>query len=407
MRPRRRFVFLVLTLLAAGCATPLATRDEFVKRPYLQRPTTTEATVRWSTASPRACLVTYALEEKRSRTSRIPPEPVAAVEVQPFDFVGTRRREYLFRLRPALLKPGATYTYAVRCGESRHQGTFRTSPSPSGPLAPSAFTFIAYGDSRSGWDVHAELTSRFLNHRPAFILHTGDMVRRDTAERWQKNFFDPLGPTLAYVPLWPARGNHEGAAHYYRKYLDLPGGKTYYSFDYGNAHFVCLDSTGSVEESRMLEWCETDLAASKARWKFVFYHHPSYDVAGHLSHWGRKDFLPVFRKYGVDVVLTGHSHSYQRFHPMYTKGENQARPITHIVTGGGGAPLTTIKRSRPHVAAARIEYHYMVFQVAGDMLSCRVINDAGKEIDAFRIKKIDGQPDAASRAAAMREETFR
>jgi 3',5'-cyclic AMP phosphodiesterase CpdA len=97
--------------------------------------------------------------------------------------------------------------------------------------------------------------------------------------------------------------------------------RLYYSFDYANAHFVCLDtllgrSDPSGKYQAMLEWCEKDLAGSKATWKIVFYHEPSYDLGSYYSKWGRRDAVPLFRKHQVDLVLQGHDHTYARTHKI-------------------------------------------------------------------------------------------
>lgn len=380
--------------MLGGCK-PAASEQapRFAKLPYLQNPGRTEIIIRWATTGPTTCTVHYGIEGAVATT----------LKEQPFDWAYAapdgNEREHLYRARLTALTPGSQYRYAVTCGKTTIAGTFRTAPEADEP-----FTFIAYGDSRTRTDVHSEVASCFRQHRPAFILHTGDMVNYGLYAEWQEQFFDPLGGVLRDVPLWPARGNHEGDAVAFAQLFELPGGATYYSFDYANAHFVCLDSM-QVRNEQMLEWCAKDLAASRATWKFVFFHEPAYDAGRYRSRWGREDFLPVFRKYGVDFVLAGHTHNYQRFHPMVTRGENAEHPITHIVTGGGGAPLYSL-RGHSYLAAAESSYHYVVFHIDGKRLSLRALRPDGTEIDTLTVSKTDDRFDKEYLSEALPEDDF-
>ena len=380
---------LLIFVLLAGCQPSDRRRaDRFVKTPYLQNPSRTEMTIRWTTGSRRECQVKYGIERLSNE-----------LKVGIYRTEDSDPPEYLYRARLTGLKPGTMYRYVVISAGYRSAGTFRTFPDK-----PTPFSFIAYGDSRTQVEIHQAVVSRFPKHEPAFILHTGDLVGSGAFAEWQGQFFEPTANIIREIPLWPARGNHEGDAVALRRLFTFPDDKLYYSFDYANAHFVCLDSE-MPRADEMIAWCEKDLAASKATWKFVFYHVPTYDVGRHRSQWGRNDLLPIFRKHRVDFVLTGHSHSYQRFHPMFTKDENETHPITHIVTAGGGAPMYRVEDD-PHLAVGRAEYHYTVFRIDGDKLSCRVLTPDGEEIDAFQVTKTDGRPDAAYLAQALPESTF-
>jgi hypothetical protein len=155
----------------------------------------------------------------------------------------------------------------------------------------------------------------------------------------------------------------------------------------------------------MVGWCERDLAASKAAWKIVFTHIPPYDLGSHGTRWGHADYLPLFRKHGVDLVFSAHTHGYQRLRPMFAKGVNENHPITHIVTAGGGAPLHALARDSA-LAAGRVEHHFLAVTVDRARLAARTINDAGKEIDAFEIVKKDGQLDPAYLKSAIPEDDF-
>jgi predicted phosphodiesterase len=375
---------------ATRAAPAAAPKPGFIVRPYLQSPAPTGMVVRWVANSAVTCTVACHQDDRVVQKQYVRSSGPDQADGPQF-----------YRAAFANLKPGTAYEYTVQCGDETFGGAFTTPP-----VNPKRFTFIAYGDSRTQPDIHREVAARFRPHRPAFILHSGDMVSTGPFPQWPPLFFVPLRGVINRVPMYVTRGNHEGSGRALRRLFELPRGRTWYSFDYGNAHFVALDScTGRRNRPKMLAWCKDDLAASEATWKIVFYHHPSYDVGAHHTRWGRDDFLPLFRRHGVDLVFTGHSHSYQRFRPLFTKGENEQQPITHVTAAGGGAPLHRVEAG-PHTAAARHAYHYCVVEVDGGTLALRAIDIDGTQFDRVTIKKQDGTFDKAYLKRAMPESTF-
>jgi hypothetical protein len=145
-----------------------------------------------------------------------------------------------------------------------------------------------------------------------------------------------------------------------------------YSFDHGNVHILCLDANQYVYpfDQELLQWMETDLKNSQATWKLVAFHHPGFNSSNaHYNAQWMRALSPVFERTGVDMVLTGHVHNYQRSHPlkfepkrdsagnpvidtlgrvdgkfsldMQFDGKAKTRPdgVVYIVTGAGGARL--------------------------------------------------------------------
>ena len=155
---------------------------------------------------------------------------------------------------------------------------------------------------------------------------------------YQAGLFDEYPVTLARSPLWSTRGNHDllyaGASNDYYDLFTLPtaaecGGvasatEAWYSFDWGPVHFVCLDSEGSDRSvgSPMLRWLRADLSATSQPWVVGFWHHPPYTKGSHdsdnIGDSGgimfdmRQNIVPILESHGVDLVLCGHSHSYER-----------------------------------------------------------------------------------------------
>ena len=110
----------------------------------------------------------------------------------------------------------------------------------------------------------------------------------------------------------------------------------YYSFDWGNVHFVGLDTELTGPEQAA--WLDADLAATDKPWKIVFGHKPPYSSGEHGSDGAfRNHFVPLIEKHGVQLVLNGHEHDYERTRPI----EN----VTYVVTGGGGRHLRSVGTS--------------------------------------------------------------
>jgi predicted phosphodiesterase len=357
---------------------------EIVNGPYIQRPSETEITVMWVTDTPGKGEVAYGEKDFDKTVSVEPGEPVTHEK----GFKDkTLVKSYFYKVRLKELKPGTTYRYRVQAaGAESAASAFSTVPPKVG-----AFTFIAYGDSRLWGDtvhvVHQKIGAQFDRHQPAFILHCGDFVCSGNRHcEWKTMYFDPLKNVINHIPLWPVTGNHElecdkGTSSAYSQYFDFPESGRYYSFDYGNAHFVMLDEAGSP---KMLKWCEDDLAAAKATWKIAVYHAPSYDLGKNLSG-AMRSYLPIFRKCGLDLVFCGHTHNYQRFFPLRLSGDAKSKPITHIVTAGGGAGLYGVPSGHSYLAASAEAYHYLALTIDGNKLSAKVINIDGKTIDEFAI----------------------
>jgi len=292
------------------------------------------------------------------------------------------------------LRPGQSYFYSLSSpAPGAHvTGSFRTAPTPGsrGPIK-----FLVYGDTRSFPDRHEAVARAMTREAPfAFVLTTGDLVSNGWMwELWKREVFDPAGELLRQAPMWPVRGNHEGDAESYTElFPGLANGGLYYSFDWGNAHFVVLDSGDQDEQPdpNMLLWLEKDLAASKAEWKFAAYHKPTFNVGGHASRWGGWDVWPILQKHGVDAVFSGHSHLYERFRPIGEKGE---KPIIQIVTGGGGAPSAATQPSAT-LESAYDDLHYCVVELEGGTLRLTVRTPGGQVLDRMKVTKKDGVFDA-------------
>jgi hypothetical protein len=374
--------------------------------PYLGETTTTSVTISWATNSPGASEVRYSLDQSYSNV-------VAAIS-------STYDGKYWHSATVTGLTADTTYYYRVYTGSDDvtpwSEITFTTAPEDTVPQ----FTFVALGDSRPGGptsppsqaalDVAAEMGQ----HSFDLALHTGDIVYRggicsgdgSSWNQYIRAYFDVYQESMGDIPFHPSVGNHElgGDSCGYQGYTDVyylpenaPSGheEEYYSFDWGNAHFVALDTNQNYGVySTQGNWLVNDLQTSMQPWKFVFFHHPPYSSGKHGSSIEVRDRLvPVFETYGVDVVFTGHNHDYERTCPILDGActTSQDGGVVYFVTGGGGAALYPAGSSW-FTAYSDSLYHFLKAEIANCTLTLEAIDTAGAVFDSFVIDRCQYTP---------------
>lgn len=243
------------------------------------------------------------------------------------------------------LEPSTKYYYALYDGEKRltpSEDSYYLKTHPKvGTNAPSRFWIV--GDSGTGGEaqkrVHDGLNAYLGKERELDgYLHVGDMAYGSgTDPQFSERYFSMYEPTLRHTVCWGSMGNHEGQTSqgetgtgpYYDAYV-LPtkaeaggtpsGTEAYYSFDYGDVHFICLNShdLDRSPTAAMAQWLKADLEKTQAQWLVAFFHHPPYTKGSHDSDNERQliemreNIMPILESGGVDVVYTGHSHIYER-----------------------------------------------------------------------------------------------
>jgi hypothetical protein len=402
----------------------------FITRgPYLQNAAQDAISIRWRTDLPTVGAVRWGAT-RRDLSNRVygPSSPTTEHEI-----------------RISGLNPGLKYFYAVRSqgGITRGdtaQHSFRTLPVP-GSDVPVRMWIL--GDSGTGGDGTAraervrDAYRRFASTRPTDVwLMLGDNAYNSGLDReYQAAVFDTFRAFLKSTTLWPTLGNHDSYAGEPIPYFDIftlptqgeaggvpSGTEHYYSFDYGPVHFVCLDSQSSNRQpgSPMLTWLESDLAATQAPWVIAYWHHPPYSHGSHNSDFEveliemRQYALPILEAYGVDLVLCGHSHSYERsmlidghygssdtLQPGMIKDSGNGKlngdgPYTKTARSHAGAVYTVCGVSG-QVSAGTLDHPIMVtslgtlgsmvIDLKGNRLNAKFLEATGVVRDSFTILK--------------------
>jgi predicted phosphodiesterase len=260
------------------------------------------------------------------------------------------------------------------------------------------YTFLVVGDSGDGGSDQMKIRDRLVATPADFIVHTGDMIYDDgEAADFDPKFFKPYAALIRKLVLWPCLGNHDVRTSsgqpwrdaFYTPANNAAKSENYYSFDYANAHVVVLNSNSSTSPgSNQYEFLEDDLAASTAQWKFVSFHHTIYSSSHHGSDTDiRSDLVPLFDKYGVDVVFMGHDHSYERTKPMRANKVVTGPGTVYVTTGGGGRDLYDIEDSNSFTAFAESAFHFTRATVAGNRLTLQMIRASGAVGDTATITK--------------------
>ena len=195
---------------------------------------------------------------------------------------------------------------------------------------------MAYGDNRTQPKVHAAVLERMSQFKPDFIVQTGDQVANGTIEAQWDEFWQIAGKALSQTAYYPSLGNHEREGAPYFRYFGVPAE---YSFDYGNTHFVALDSNRpEAEYAAQQAWLRKDLLAHQnATWRVVFFHHTVHtcvDKPGRREESAAraKRLEPILAAGHVQLVINGHDHDYQRHvaqvSPISSRAEAARRSTT-------------------------------------------------------------------------------
>ena len=356
MKRLRSFWFLAFPL---GSITGEAA--ELLRGPYLQMGTPNTITIKWRTDEPVDSVVRYGAT----------PDLLNRAE----DSDATTEHQ----LRLTGLSPNQKYYYEVASSEETFAAAnpnqyFITHPIP-GQAKPtriwvtgdSGTASVGVFGSHQVRDAYQNYNG--TNHTDVWLMLGDNAYSEGWDHEYQVAVFETYPAILRNTILWSTIGNHEtymnpGGHIAYYDIFTLPtagqvggiasGTERYYSFDYANIHFVCLDSelSSRARGSIMWNWLEQDLQANTNEWLIAFWHSPPYSKGSHDSDnrfdnngnmiQMRTNFVSLLEAYGVDLVLCGHSHIYERSYLLHGHyGLSSSLQPTMIKDHGSGRPGDT------------------------------------------------------------------
>ena len=266
------------------------------------------------------------------------------------------------------------------------------------PMKSGSVKFAVIGDTGTG-DQHQLAVAKALNATRAkfpfsFVVMVGDNIYGgNSAKDYDKKFGNPYKPILdSGIKFYAALGNHDDPSERFYKPFNM-NGERYYSFKPADGvRLFALDST--YMDEKQLKWLDEQLMASGSEWKMTFFHHPPYSSGE--THGSdetlRTQLEPIFVKYGVNVVFTGHEHFYERIKPQ--KG------IAYFITGSS-AKLREGNISTTALTAKGFDagYTYMIVEIVGDDMYYQALTDTGKTVDSgtvHRVGKVEPTPNRSA-----------
>jgi DNA repair exonuclease SbcCD nuclease subunit len=250
------------------------------------------------------------------------------------------------------------------------------------PMKEGSVRFAVIGDSGTGGGAQRKVAERIAAVHKIypfeFVLMLGDNMYGSEGEGdYAAKFEKPYKPLLdAGVKFYAALGNHDDPSQRLYKPFNM-NGERFYTFKAprGSVRFYALDS--NYMQKDQLDWLAKELASSDSDWKIAFFHHPLYSSGEkHGSDLGlREQIEPLFIKNGVDVVLTGHEHFYERLKPQNG---------IHYIVSGSSAKLRRGNIGQSAMTAKGFDegFTFMIVEIIGDELHFQTISDQGKTIDS-------------------------
>jgi len=418
--------------------------NNFLRGPYLQMGTDSSMTIKWRTETATNSVVNYGLSPGALGSTVSQAALTTEHEVVVSGLSPDTRYYYDIGSTGEVLAGGDAVSY------------FETSPTVGEQHETRVWVI---GDSGTANNNARNVYTAYQSNTGAaytdlWLMLGDNAYNNGTDEEYQSAVFETYAALLRQTPVWPAVGNHEGVKSDtplqqqdwpYYKIFSLPtagesggvpsGTESYYSFDYANQHYIVLDSFTTTapfgaEGEAMISWLEADLQATTAQWIIAFWHHPPYSKGSHDSDIEqelidiREHALPVLESYGVDLVLSGHSHSYERSklidglygapegisnsefyseaaHDVdggdgkpnsdgaYTKQSAEASDngTVYIVAGSSGKVTNGVPLNHPAMLTSLPVLGSLVLTIDGLVLDASFIDDEGIERDYFQLRK--------------------
>ncbi|WP_299003831.1 DNRLRE domain-containing protein [uncultured Shewanella sp.] len=427
----RHTYYFYQMLIGIFCLLPVITIAASVTRgPYLQMANQDSITVRWRTDVSTSSVVRFGTDVQQLDQSVV---------------ISGSRTEHEVRLTG--LSTNSVFYYSVGTETDTLEGgntSYRLKTSP--PIGQSVNTRIwLIGDSGTANANAKAVYNAYLDYDNSdntdlWIMLGDNAYNSGTDSEYQNAVFDIYPELLRRSTLWATLGNHDGytansdteSGPYY-DIFSFPrqgesgglasGTEAYYSFDYGNIHFITLDSyeTDRSADGAMMTWLADDLAANTQQWTIAFWHHPPYSKGSHDSDTEsrlidmRESALPILESHGVDLVFSGHSHSYERSYLIDGHyGHSSSFNASHQIDAGSGrsdgdgayqkiqgganaGAVYTVAGSSGKISGGDLDHPAMfislnqlgsvVLDVNEDTLTARYLNHTGNVTDYYTLQK--------------------
>jgi len=249
------------------------------------------------------------------------------------------------------------------------------------PLREGSVRFAIIGDTGTGSKQQQQLADLMKQYREEFpfefVLMMGDnLYGSETPADYKKKFQDVYQKLLdEKVKFYASLGNHDQPNERFYEYFNM-NGKEYYRFSKGNVAFYALNS--NYMDKKQLQWLEGELAKDTSDWKIAFFHHPPYSSGG--KHGSDKQLRqvvePIFVKYGVNVVLAGHEHFYERIKPQ--------QGIYYFISGAGGKLREGDVNERSPLTDKFFDsdMSFMLVEIVKGDMHFQVISRTGETVDS-------------------------
>jgi DMSO/TMAO reductase YedYZ molybdopterin-dependent catalytic subunit len=388
--------FLLVLAVSFGCIfTSSAQAEEFAKPEQIiltwTADPTSSQTITWLTSNNSPAQVQYIMANEFNGNFD---------SAQEADVNGTTFGSVYYRYTVNLngLTPDTKYIYRVG-----NEGAWSDTLSFTTAADTDNFSFLYMGDVQSGYAEWGNMVDTVYQDYPQlkFSLLGGDLTDNSADENEWGQFLDAVAGVFSRIQMMPTMGNHDGAM--YSNFFALPDNgpigltQEFYSFDYGNAHFVVLNSNKNTDQVAK-QWLQEDLQNTDKTWKFAVFHHPAYpafDDYKTIDDSIRANWIPILEQNKVDMVFMGHQHVYMRTHPIY-QGEVQTDPAAYgiiYVMGNSGSKTYAGGEGFPYIAREETGSNYQVIDINGDVLTLTAKKANGELIESYTIHKTPVQPE--------------
>lgn len=366
----KKQILIALTLSLCFPLSVFATNSGIEAGPYMQRVYKKAATVLLTTEAEQKLNIKY--KKTGNKKWKTKTDSVSSTS---------------HRFRLLRLKQDTDYSYYIVDENGNRLSKTYTFHTRRDIKKKNPLKIAVLGDSRDTNSNQILVAGQMLHWNPDMILHTGDVCRTGARAEFIDDFFIPYQALIAEKPFYTALGNHEyqtNSGYYYKEFFELPQknsfSEDYYSFNENKIHITSINTSLDYSEgSEMYNWLASDLSNTNKKWKIVITHHPPYSSSTHGSTTNMwNTIVPLFEQYNVDLVLSGHDHTYERI--------QEINGVRYIVTAGGGAPPYTKDNPIDQSEKFLSDYHFVGLKVYPKKIKFQAIDKYGYVFDKITIK---------------------